>query len=78
MSHTQVTLSGELGAVSMVDNAIDDSVQSVAGFTVGGGRDGFYLSVGDFIYAIRLPGREHINIQFEHDFHIEVQPVVTE
>jgi len=76
MSHTQVTLSGTLGELQMVDNLIDPTVQSVAGFGVGDSRmNAVYLSPGDFVHTIRLSER-HLNIKFAHDFHIEIQLAV--
>lgn len=76
MSHTQLVLSGELGAVEIVDNVIDGNTASVAAYRVGSDRpeNAFYLSVGDFVHTMRIPiGQEHLNIKFAHDFHIEVQ-----
>lgn len=75
LSHTQVTARGALGDVEMVDNQIDQTVQSVAAYKVGDGpMNAIYLSTGDFVHTMRL-GDGHINIKFAHDFHIEVQLV---
>ena len=57
----------------MVDNQIDQTVQSVAAYKVGDGlMNAMYLSPGDFVHTMRLPNG-HLNIKFGHDFHIEVQ-----
>jgi hypothetical protein len=75
-SHTQVVLRGKLGPVKMVDNLIDGNTMSVAAYKVGSDpMNTFYLSVGDFVHTMKLPGLDrHFNIKFEHDFHIEIQP----
>jgi hypothetical protein len=73
LSHTQTVMAGVLGTLQMVDNQIDDAVDSVAAFSVGSTPpNGFYLSTGDFRLAQPLPGRNAVRIDFEHSFSIQV------
>jgi hypothetical protein len=76
LSHTQTVMAGALGRLQMVDNAIDEGVDSVAGFSVGPTEpNGFYVSAGDFRQAQPLPERASVRIDFERGYAIQVDLV---
>jgi hypothetical protein len=72
LSHTQVVLTGPLGPLQMVDNAIDENADSVAAFSLGAAGS-LYISPAGFKLTQPLPpSRQSIRLDFEHDYSIQL------